>query len=141
MIYNKVPKDFTPKFQVVSCYVDCHGKLLFLHRPIHKSQGGKWGVPAGKVEAGETFEKALVREIQEETGLKIDSGQLQFLRMIAVRHSEYDFIYHMYSVILDEIPEIKINPNEHQDYKWVTPQDALSLNLVTDLDECIKMYY
>ena len=66
---------------------------------------------------------------------------LYFLKKIAVRHSEYDFIYHMYRVILDEIPEVKINPAEHQDYMWATPQEALSMDLVTDLDTCIKMYY
>ena len=141
MIYLETPNNFSPKFQVVSCYVECQGKLLFLHRPMHKSQGGKWGVPAGKVEIDETFEKALVREVQEEAGLKIDSGKLYFLKKIAVRHSEYDFIYHMYRVILDEIPEVKINPAEHQDYMWATPQEALSMDLVTDLDTCIKMYY
>lgn len=98
-------------------------------------------MPAGKVEAGETTEEALVREIKEEAGVEINKNKLHYLDKIAVRHSEYDFIYHMYKIELNEIPKIKINPAEHQDYKWATPQDALSLDLVTDLDECIKMYH
>lgn len=141
MIYGKVPTDFIPKFQVVSCYVECHGKLLFLHRPTHKSQGGKWGVPAGKVEIGETREEAIVREIKEETGLTVTQNSLDFLKSISVRHSDYDFIYHMYRIKFDLFPEIKINHAEHQDYKWVSPTEALSLDLVTDLDSCINMYY
>jgi 8-oxo-dGTP pyrophosphatase MutT (NUDIX family) len=141
MIYLETPNNFSPKFQVVSCYVECQGKLLFLHRPIHKSQGGKWGVPAGKVEIGETIDLAIVRELKEETGLQIDLSQLQFLKKIAVKHPEHDFVYHMYRVKLNEFPNIKIDPTEHQDYKWATPQEALALDLVEDLDECIRMYY
>jgi 8-oxo-dGTP pyrophosphatase MutT (NUDIX family) len=141
MIYLETPNNFSPKFQVVSCYVECQGKLLFLHRPIHKSQGGKWGVPAGKVEIGETALEAMTREVREETGLEILTTELKFLKSISARHSEYDFVYHMYQTKLDAIPEIKINPIEHQDYKWATPQEALSLDLVTDLDDCIRMYY
>ena len=141
MIYDKRPKDFSLKFQVVSCYIEYQGTLLFLHRSIHKSHGGMWGVPAGKVEGGETNDDAMVREIVEETGLSIDKNSLNFLKSIFVRHSGYDFIYHMYKLEINEIPKIKINSTEHQDYKWATPQEALSLDLVTDLDECIKMYY
>ena len=93
------------------------------------------------MDIGETPEIALLREIKEETGLLFNIETLNFLTKICIRHSDYDFIYHMYKVNLESIPEININPQEHQNYIWKTPERALEMNLVTDLDECIKMYY
>lgn len=141
MIYKDISKKFSPRFEIVSCYIECDGNILLLHRPKHKSEGGKWGVPAGKMEVGETPEIALLREIKEETGILLDKEILNFLTKICVRHSDYDFVYHMYRANLENAPEVKINPQEHQDYIWKTPERALEMNLVTDLDECIKMYY
>jgi 8-oxo-dGTP diphosphatase len=141
MIYTEVPDDFQPKFAVVSCYVEHGGKILLLHRQSYKSEGDKWGVPAGKVDAGETEKEALVREVYEETGILLDSELPHFLSKISVRHSDYDFTYCMYKMILDVMPEVIIHSEEHQGFQWTTPQKALSLNLVTDLDECIKMFY
>jgi 8-oxo-dGTP diphosphatase len=45
--------------------------LLVRHASDHKLDYGKWILPAGKLEAGETLEQALKREIKEETGLDI----------------------------------------------------------------------
>jgi mutator protein MutT len=47
------------------------GKVLLIRRgkePLH----GRWVVPGGTVELGETLEQALVREMQEETGLRVE---------------------------------------------------------------------
>jgi 8-oxo-dGTP diphosphatase len=48
------------------------GKLLIAL--IHRSRHGDWSFPKGKVDPGETFPEAAVREIYEETGLKIRLG-------------------------------------------------------------------
>ena len=42
------------------------GRLLVAQRPLHKREGGKWELPGGKVEPGESEQAALVREIREE---------------------------------------------------------------------------
>ncbi|MEK7083085.1 MAG: NUDIX hydrolase [Patescibacteria group bacterium] len=141
MVYDIVPDAFDPIFEVVSCYVEYGGSILLLYRNNGKLEGNKWGVPAGKIDAGESEWEAMIREIQEETGLGVIPMQIEYLKKVFVRYPAYDFVYHMFRIELKSKPEILINPKEHQLFRWVIPREALAMNLVTDLDECIKMFY
>ena len=141
MIYRTEPENFHPRFQIVSCYLEHGGEILLLHRHENKSQGGKWGLPAGKMEKDESEQEAIVREIKEETGLSIPAEHLKYFNKLYVNHTGYDFIYHMFSAKLPTCPAIAINNYEHQAYQWIAPQKALSLNLIDDLDTCIKLFY
>lgn len=51
------------------------GEILIAKRPDHLHQGGKWEFPGGKVDAGETVEQALSRELKEEVALEVHSMQ------------------------------------------------------------------
>ncbi len=141
MIYKNTPEEFNPKFEVVSCYLEHDGKILLLHRHNHKSEGNKWGVPAGKIDEGENELTAMVREIKEETGQKIPVEQLEYLSKVYVKYPDYDFVYHMFRAKLNEQAAITLSEGEHKDYKWVAPLAALNLELVRDLNQCIEMYY
>lgn len=50
--------------------------MLLQQRPANKAHGGLWEFPGGKVEAGETCESALVREIDEELGIRVTESDL-----------------------------------------------------------------
>ena len=51
---------------------DGEGRILLIQRSMSsKHYAGQWDLPGGKVDPGETFDAALVREIKEETGLDI----------------------------------------------------------------------
>ncbi len=141
MIYKSLPREFHKKFEVVSCFIEYKGDILLLHRQNHKPEGDMWGVPAGKIDEGETILEAMVREMREETGLKILPGNLTYFNKVFVKFPEYDFVYHMFSMPLREKPEIKINKDEHKDFTWTSPKNALSMNLMRDLDSCIKLFY
>jgi hypothetical protein len=41
MIYNEKPENFIPDMEIVSCLVECNGKILLLHRNDHKPEGNK----------------------------------------------------------------------------------------------------
>lgn len=54
---------------VVGAIVQDDGKVLLLHRPEDEFMGGIFELPSGKVESGENLDVALIREVDEETGL------------------------------------------------------------------------
>jgi 8-oxo-dGTP diphosphatase len=61
----------------VAAGVVCDGKglVLIAQRPAKAHQGGLWEFPGGKLEAGESVEDALVRELQEEIGIFVQSSE------------------------------------------------------------------
>src|SRR5580700_5648302 len=54
---------------------DGRGRLLLIQRG-HEPGAGLWSLPGGRIEAGETDAEALVREMEEETGLTVEPGRL-----------------------------------------------------------------
>jgi len=141
MISLQRPQKFNPIFEVVSCFLEHEGQIVLLHRQDNAREGNTWGVPAGKLKTGEELIGGMAREIKEETGIIIENSKLNYFKKIYVKYPTYDFIYHILHTALDGQREVKINPREHKNYVWVTPKEALSMNLIQDLDACIKLYY
>lgn len=61
---------------VALALIDAKGRVLVQQRPADKQHGGLWEFPGGKVEAGESCEQAIVREIDEELGLTVKASAL-----------------------------------------------------------------
>jgi 8-oxo-dGTP pyrophosphatase MutT (NUDIX family) len=77
MVFEQPPENFNPKVEVAACFITVNGTVLFIKRQAHCSEPGKWGIPGGKLEKGETAHQAVLREIKEETGLHLPSEVYQ----------------------------------------------------------------
>jgi 8-oxo-dGTP pyrophosphatase MutT (NUDIX family) len=141
MIFDEKPENFSPRFEIVSCFLENNGEFLILHRHNHKPQGNTWCLPSGKVEINESIEEAIRREIEEETGHQINLELLRHFRKLYVKYNDFDFIYHIFHLPVEQKPNVKLEEKSHKDFKWVTPKDALKISLIEDLDECIKLFY
>lgn len=142
MLFADQPDNYSPRFRVTSCFVECNGKVLFLHRQDNKPQGNTWGVPAGKIDGDEDIATATAREIFEETGLTISPDQIAEQKRVYVRFPDYDFDYFMHRVVLDTEPRILLSSDEHKAFTWKTPQEAVAnLPLMLDEDACLALYY
>ena len=139
MIYANKPEQFTPKFEVVSCFVECNDEILLLLRQDHKPEPNTYGVPAGKVDEGETPMQAIQREVWEETGIQLTDPT--HFEKLYVKYPDYDFTYHIFHKRFDEKPNVIINPNEHKHHRRTHPKKALELDLIEDEDACIKLFY
>lgn len=138
MIYMIEPNDFNPRFETVSCFIEHQEQILFLLRQDHKSEGNKWGIPAGKIDPGEDALTAIQREIYEETRIKLEKVSFKFFKRVFVKYDEYDFVFTMFSAQAAS-PEVVINAAEHKDFIWQDKNKMLKLNLVKDMDACIKL--
>jgi ADP-ribose pyrophosphatase YjhB (NUDIX family) len=115
------------------------GKILLVR--THKWQN-LLGVPGGKIESGETQEAALKREILEETALVIRD-----VRFVTVQESinsaEFYKPAHMlllnYSCRVDDTAELTLN-DEAEAVLWVTPSDALRLDLNTPTRQLLETW-
>lgn len=96
-----------------------NGRILIAQRIRSKSLAYKWEFPGGKVEAGETLENCLKRELQEELHLNVKVKDF-------FMETSYD--YGDFSISLNafwaESETDKINyMDSHEQIKWVLPQE------------------
>ncbi|GHV87929.1 NUDIX hydrolase [Spirochaetia bacterium] len=92
------------------------GKKLFVARRVPGGDlGEKWEFPGGKAEEGETDEEALVREFQEEFGIRVTVGPL--LASAVFEHRGQSLTLHAYLITLSSHD---FTLSEHTEWDWVT---------------------
>ena len=97
-----------------------------------------WEFPGGKVEAGETSEKTIVREIKEELGTLISADKL-----LCTVEYDYPSFHLAMDCYLCTVLEGNLTLMEHEDARWLTPEelydvkwlpaDVTAVNLVNDI--------
>jgi 8-oxo-dGTP pyrophosphatase MutT (NUDIX family) len=141
MTKTKRPKGFSSPLRVVSCFCEQDGKFLLLHRQDNKPHGDTWGLPAGKLESSESPKCGLLREIAEETGIIAPIDKVVFFKKLFIVNSDEDFVFYIYHFSITQKIKIVIREQEHKGFAWVTPSQALRMNLIEDLNICIKLYF
>ena len=71
----------------VGVLIDGSGRFLLTSRPQGKVYAGYWEFPGGKLEAGETVEQALRRELHEELGITIGPAQPWKIELVDYEHA------------------------------------------------------
>jgi len=116
-----------------------HGKILLVKSPKWHN---KWTMPGGHIEPGETIEEALIREAQEEVGLPLKSeGVIAYGELINSKdfHRPAHFIY--FDICCKtNTSEVKLDNKELREYKWVTPHEALQMDLAESYEKTIQDY-
>ena len=94
------------------------GRIAVVHRPRYDD----WSLPKGKLDSGETWEQAALREIEEETGLRCRlEEELEPARYMARGRPKTVRWWRM-SVVED----LGIDPDDEVDeLRWLTPGEAL----------------
>lgn len=107
------------------------GLCLVLHRGnTHPRFPGHIDFPGGEVEPKETLEAAVMREIQEETGLSVNPNKLKKLFTKQYRQTTHM----LFEAKLTE-PDAKVALSwEHKSYRWITPEELKSLPKFSDAD-------
>ncbi len=118
---------------------DGNGSILLTQSP---KWNNKWTMPGGHIDPGERVADAIEREVEEEVGLEVD-----FVDVIAWGelinskdfHRPAHFIYFdVYFKLLSD--EVKPDNNEITAYKWLTPENALKIDLAESYKETILKF-
>jgi len=96
---------------------DAGGRVLIARRPEGKYMAGFWEFPGGKLDAGETAEQALARELREELGIQLQRCH----PLLQLRHDYPDRVVALEVFIVDEF---RGEPAalEGQALQWVSSQ-------------------
>jgi 8-oxo-dGTP diphosphatase len=105
---------------VAVALVDVDGRVLLAQRPEGKPMAGLWEFPGGKVDAGETPEQALVRELAEEIGIETATS---CLAPIAFASHGYEKFHLLMPVFACRKWAGTPQPREGQALKWVMPAE------------------
>jgi mutator protein MutT len=118
--------------------LDDDDRLLLIQR-ARPPAAGKWSVPGGKVELGESLEEAALRELREETGLQCTLGPIVEVLDRVVRGANGDIEFHY--VILDFVGSAPTGAlqasSDCLDARFVALTDLRKYELTDGLEEVV----
>lgn len=110
-------RDPKPVIHVAACaLLDADGRILIARRPEGKPMAGYWEFPGGKIEANETPEQAVVRELREELGVEPCE---RCLHPFAFVSHPYDTFHIVMPLFLCRTWDGFARPLEGQEIAWV----------------------
>ncbi len=111
------------------------GKLLVVKRTKRVLWPNLWEIPGGRVEGNESDEEALIREFEEETGLEITI--IKKYNEFYYKYADKDSVESDFIIQADSFA-VKIDPNEHTEYRWVTEEQLKNLEISPDMRKSIE---
>ncbi|MFH0836340.1 MAG: NUDIX domain-containing protein [Candidatus Micrarchaeota archaeon] len=129
----------TPRPTVGAFVFNPRGKFLLVKSS--GKWGGKWLIPGGGIDFGETSEDALRREFREETGLELHSIELLEVEEVinpSDFHEEEHFIFFDFYAKTDS-EDVKLN-DEANEFKWVLIDEALEMDLNASTRKALERF-
>jgi len=118
----------------VGAIIVCNGKILLEKRKSEPGRG-KWSVPGGLVELGESTEQAVIREVKEETGLDVENPELIDVVNNIIFDENGKIEYHF--IIVDYFVKLRggeLNAaDDAEELKWVALDDVEKYNITSTL--------
>ena len=115
---------YKPSMQVAAGMFLSENGFLAMRRGEDEPKSGKWEFPGGKIEADETPEAALLRELSEE--LKIEAN---IIKKLGVWQHTYPFLHveiHGFLVESSQFEDMQLTV--HSEMKWISSQEDLDLD-------------
>ncbi|WP_426515401.1 (deoxy)nucleoside triphosphate pyrophosphohydrolase [Diaminobutyricibacter sp. McL0618] len=109
--------------EVVAAVITSGMKVLACRRSMQKTASGLWEFPGGKVEAGESPESALVREVREELQVAIEVGQL-IDRTVTVSAGVSIDLTCYHATLIGDPPK---RSTDHDELRWMAVSDLPQL--------------
>ncbi len=142
MFYTSPDQNFSYDFQGAICFCEQDGKILALKRTPGCYEGGLWtAAPGGKLEKGETPLAGVLREVFEETSIRLDPEFVVWKGCYFFQFPDMEYGLHIFFSRLKELPRIVLNPKEHTESIWAFPSDVYKMPLMRGGKECLQTVF
>ena len=114
------------------------GRALIIRRANHESfLPGYYELPSGKVEFGEDPRDAIVREFKEETNLFVKTIKPYHTFSYVMENGNRHTVEIVYLVNLADESSIIALSEDHDEYKWISPEEIDNYNITDEMKESI----
>ena len=115
------------------------GKILLMKRAFEPGKG-KWSIPGGLVEVGETLSDACAREMEEETGIKIHVLELinAYDMIVPDEAGKIKYHYVLIDFLVKPIGGTERPSVEVLEMKWVTYEEARQLDMTNSARKALQ---
>lgn len=116
----------------VLCLIHQGDRLLLQNR--RKKDWDGWTLPGGHIEKGESIVDAVVREMQEETGLTIHSPKLCGIKQFPIENGRY-----LVFLFRTESFSGEVRSSDEGEMRWISRSELSDFNTVNDFDELLRV--
>ena len=115
------------------------GDRVALVKRGHAPLQGRWSIPGGVLEVGETLRTAAVREVLEETGLTVEPGELLgvFERVVPDEQGKMRYHYVLIDFLCSRVAGELLAGDDAEEAGWFRREELAALELARETEEVI----